>query len=369
VYFDERPKERREDLYNRDRELELLKRYILDGAPLVLLLGLRRSGKTSLLKVALSELREPAIFVDCRSLEERPAVSMLELYSMLEEPMSKLLGRWSKLRSFLEAVEGVMVHGIEVKFSWSKRKRTSLLELLKAINSWAAEEGRRVILVFDEGQELAKLRGVRLLPILAYVYDHLRSLTMIFTGSKMGLLYRFLRVEDPSSPLYGRVRREITLGNFTREQSLDFLRKGFEQVGVSPREEVLEYAVDRLDGVVGWLTYFGVVAVDRGMNREVVDYVMEEGSRLAWSELENFLKMRAVARRRYLIMLKRMAEEPASWSEVKRHLEALEGPISDSDFTLLLKNLLDAGFIERVNGKYGVADPLLRYAVLRRGAR
>jgi AAA+ ATPase superfamily predicted ATPase len=56
--FDVRPKERRSDLYDFERELEELKRG-LERTPITLLIRVRRTGKTSLLKVALSKLGYP----------------------------------------------------------------------------------------------------------------------------------------------------------------------------------------------------------------------------------------------------------------------------------------------------------------------
>ncbi|WP_366940168.1 hypothetical protein [Thermococcus sp.] len=59
LYFDERPKSRREDLYDRERELEEMLASIESRKPLIVLKGIRRLGKTSLLQVALSEAKVP----------------------------------------------------------------------------------------------------------------------------------------------------------------------------------------------------------------------------------------------------------------------------------------------------------------------
>ena len=66
LYFDERPKSRREDLYDRERELEEMLTSIEHQKPLVVLKGIRRLGKTSLLRVALNEAKKPHVIVDLR---------------------------------------------------------------------------------------------------------------------------------------------------------------------------------------------------------------------------------------------------------------------------------------------------------------
>ncbi len=58
------------------------------------------------------------------------------------------------------------------------------------------------------------------------------------------------------SPLYGRIMDELTLEPFSREKSMEFLRLGFRQYGVDVDENEVREVVDRLDGIVGWLTYY-----------------------------------------------------------------------------------------------------------------
>ncbi|MCS4540960.1 MAG: ATP-binding protein [Euryarchaeota archaeon] len=117
------------------------------------------------------------------------------------------------------------------------------------------------MIAFDEAQEIRKVRGIALQPILAHAYDYLRNITMILTGSQVGLLYQFLQLDNPKAPLYGRPYLEIKLGHFSDEQAKEFLIKGFLQSKIKLSEEVLDYAIKKLNGVPGWLTYFGVEAL------------------------------------------------------------------------------------------------------------
>jgi len=48
----------------------------------------------------------------------------------------------------------------------------------------------------------------------------------------------------------------------TRDESIDFLEKGFAQIGVKPEKSMLEEIVYTLDGVIGWLTYVGAEVTD-----------------------------------------------------------------------------------------------------------
>jgi len=111
--------------------------------------------------------------------------------------------------------------------------------------------------------------------LIAHLYDY-SNLRIVMTGSEVGLLHDYLGVDDPKAPLYGRYFHEVTLARFTREQSRDFLIKGFEQVGLAPPEELIEDAVEKLDGIVGWLVLFGRRALEKGPSSEVVEEVGQE---------------------------------------------------------------------------------------------
>lgn len=145
--------------------------------------------------------------------------------------------------------------------------------------------------------------------------------------------------------------------------------KGFEQIGVKPSAGVVDHAVETLDGIIGWLTEFGARAIKRGPSRKVVDEVLGEGGKLAMQELEHFFNIRAVARRRYAAMLNKLAEGASSWSELKGFVEHEEKkPIYNKNFTELLNNLVNAGFVEQRERLYAISDPVLLHA-LKRGKR
>ncbi|WP_367270932.1 hypothetical protein [Thermococcus sp.] len=67
MLFDPRPKERRDEIFDREGEIEAL----LNGMknyPITLLIGIRRVGKSSLLRVALNECDEIGLYIDARKL-------------------------------------------------------------------------------------------------------------------------------------------------------------------------------------------------------------------------------------------------------------------------------------------------------------
>ena len=59
-------------------------------------------------------------------------------------------------------------------------------------------------------------------------------MTFELAGSEAGLLYGFLGIDGPSSPLHGRYCFRLTLERLGKDPSAEFLRQGLKEVGPFP---------------------------------------------------------------------------------------------------------------------------------------
>ena len=344
MYFDPEPKRRREDFFDMEREVGELERG-LRASKLILVSGLRRYGKTSLILTTLNEEGVDYVFLDCRLLPSG-MLSVSDVFSLLERG---LRGKpW--LRRLAESIEGVEVGALGVRFR--RRDYNTLVRVLEGL------EGR--VLVLDEAQELRRFR-YRLDSLIAYLYDHV-DVKVIVSGSQVGVMYRFLRLHDPEAPLYGRPFHEVRVGPLDRDRAREFLELGFQQEGVKPPEDLIEEALNLFDGVIGWLTYFGYSYARLGLRS--LDEILDAAARLAYSELSHALQVTGVGRPRYAAILRAVAERgTAAWSEVRRYVEARLGRIPRNTLSYMLKNLVDMGFLEKGPRGYRVADPVLAHAI------
>ncbi|WP_297523382.1 ATP-binding protein, partial [Thermococcus sp.] len=232
MLFDLQPKTRREDLYDRENGLREFQSAVNLGENLILLLGIRRLGKSSLLNVALAESGMPYAKIDVRSLYFTHGSIPQEILArkILDSLLSTVSARKSlrlRLEKALSSIRGLRVSGLSVEFE----RKPDLAEILEKVSSWAENENLRAIIAFDEAQYL-RLSGIRYDGLIAYAVDNLPGITFVLTGSEVGVLHDFLGREDPKKPLFGRYAREIVLQRFRREESVDFLRRGFEEVGI-----------------------------------------------------------------------------------------------------------------------------------------
>jgi len=356
LLFDLQPKTKREDLYDRENELSEFKEALKLGERLVLLLGIRRLGKSSLLNVALSESEHPHAKIDVRSMYFTHGSVPQEI--LTKRILSSLIGSLpssGKLRlgivEALSSIRGVRLSGVHVEFE----KKPDLAEILEKIDSWAGNEGRRVIIGFDEAQYL-RLSGIQYDGLIAYVVDNLPNLTLVLTGSEVGVLHEFLGLENPRKPLFGRYAREIVLERFTRSESIEFLEKGFEELGVTVSSEELERVVDRLDGIVGWLSTYGYL---RGVRKLPEKNALEELFRRAEALVMDELSSLLSHSRRYWFILKAVSLGNTRWRGIKEYVEFTTGRINDAKFSHLLKNLVKYGYLEKTAEGYSIPDPVV----------
>lgn len=368
MYFSDRPKLERQNFFDRDEELDKLVHSLKQGAALTVVKGLRRLGKSSLMLVGLAQSGLPHVLIDCRRLEETAYPSRRALVELLEESVNDFVkehrGFWPALKEHLKRVKGVGVGELSVTFSWGGEKPISVVGLFDALDKFATGRGIKVVVAIDEAQQLKKVANFNIAKLLAHIYDYKRGIQLLLTGSQVGLLDDLLGVEDPSSPLYGRARSEISLGRFSEEQSRGFLEKGFKQTNLKFDRPVVEYAIEKLDGVVGWLSNFGWQChLEKKTSKGLVDRLLKEAAKLTLKEFENFLLRRSSAAR-YRIVMKRVAREPLRWARIKAHLEGEVGTkVYDANLANLLNELVKAGFLEREDDFYKIADPVLMHAL------
>ena len=331
---------------------------------MIVVKGVRRIGKSSLVRVGLRlhGVRLYAVF-DARTVPLLTSDTVYEVIARgLEELLRRSGGLSRHLRELLARVEGLSVAGFEVRDT--RRSPDLELRVVEALDEAAEAAGEHMVLVFDEAQDMAVVPGFARL--LAHIYDYHQRVKLVLAGSEVGLLDRLLGRGNPRAPLYGRPYLEIEMPRLGREESLGFLEQGFTELGLQWPRAYMEEAVNRLDGIAGWLTAYGYYAYATGSHREALERVLEEGASLVQAELERFLANRSQARTRYLALLECLAAGPLTWSELKTCLETrIARGLNKAQFTRYVRELRDYSFVEKSGREYRLADPLIRYALRR----
>ncbi len=144
------------------------------------------------------------------------------------------------------------------------------------------------------------------------------------------------------------------------DKSIEFLESGFRQAGFKISKEEIKQAVEELDGLIGWLTLYGYEkAIIK--NHDALNKTKEIASQIAASELNHFLK-KTRNKKLYTSILHNAVG--ISWSELRfQASKELKKDLNPNLFSYALEKLVKYSFIEKNNGSYQLADPIMTKAL------
>jgi len=350
MYFDPTVKEKLEDFYNYTEERKHLEALLASGPPMIVIKGLRRTGKTSLMRVCYSSLKTPKAWIDGRQI-----FSGFKADQLLYEAFTNLLKELKmeeKIFARISSLSFTSPYG-EVGVSIGRPLPGSIAE---EVNKELENRKLKAVLFIDEAQIMKKEHLDR---FLAYMYDNITNVKIVISGSQTGVLEKFIGKHNAKAPLFGRVLTEITMVPLSPEKSADFLMKGFEAAGKKIKHEDIEDAVKEFDGLMGWLTYYGYYRLS-DTHESAKAKVFEWASEIVKSEIASFLSERRGKKERYLILLKILSEEPKSWEELSTAMSIKTGKrVSDSRMQGYITTMEDYSFISKQGGRYVIPDPVV----------
>lgn len=361
MLFDTQPKTSIDELFGRKAEYLSFIDAIEKGRKFFIITGPRRIGKTSFLYASLNEL-EREYGIPYAVIDARAATVLNSRYpqKVIAERLYKAIMRKGFIGGVISRIRGIKFGGLGVDFL---EEKFDIIDVLSAIN----EANDMAVIAFDEAQYL-RFSNEDLTKLFAWILDYLHNIVLVFTGSQVGVLDNFLRLEDGSSPLFGRYEVRIGLPRFNPSESLEFLKRGFEECGIEVNDRDLLPVINTLDGVPGWLVHYGARRIDGFTSEEAIEKVLEEAMVYVQTEFGELDKLSP----RYRVVIRAIAQLSegtgyARWERIKALTEQELGvEIDEKDMRRYLSKLMDYGFVETIGyGKYRIPDPVM-YRVFRR---
>lgn len=356
MYFDIKPKTERNNLFGGEYALNNLNDYLLDNSTrLIVIKGLRRTGKTSLLNAALNELKFDSVKIDVR---ESPYFERKEFFPFLIEQIKRKVDPsfWKKVLSKISGVE-ISYKDLSLDIFFAREENIHLF--FHNLNQQLKNKNKIIILAFDEIQ---LLKAIKFDYFIASAFDNYGQIKFLLTGSEIGMLDRFMGKRDYDSPLYGRAYMEVELNRLKEEETKRFLEEGFKQIGKKISFEEIKEIINNLDGIIGWATYYGWLRHKNVSHEKTLERVKEEGKVLVKRELDLFLNTRQ-AKSKYIKLLKYLARGENEWDLIKYAFLKEKIKVADSQLGLYLKELSDYGFIEKQMERYLISDPIMLKAI------
>lgn len=225
-----------------DRDTEKVEvRNILASENHLILISPRRFGKTSLVEAIINETKRPVIQLDLQLLTD--------VNDFAEQLLNRVLkiNKWESIKrafSSFRIVPTVQLNPVtnqmDVAFAPSMKETASpLLDVLDLINK-TGKKDNRVIVVFDEFQEVSNL-GKGLLKQMRSVMQHHENVNYILLGSAESMMKEIF--ESKKSPFY-HFGQLMNLKKIPYEDFFEYLKTRFDKVSTKSAllsEDILSF--------------------------------------------------------------------------------------------------------------------------------
>src|ERR671922_792559 len=336
----------------------------------VLLYAPRRYGKSSLvLKAAQEAMRRKVLvgYVDLMKTptKERFAAALAKtLYADIASPIGHALEKAADLFRDLRVVPTMEVDPTDgsLRFSFQAGRRRADIDetierLLEKLGELAAERKRRVVIVFDEFQEILALDN-RFPNLLRAVFQAQPEVSHVYLGSKRHILERIFN--DKNEPFW-RSAKQLEIGMIPPGTFAGFIRSRFEKSG----KRITDEALERLLAATGGhpygtqeLAYFAWELAPPG--GEVTSLELDEAlTRVLRSEHNHFAGLWDESPHPQRLLMLALAEEPTTGVYASAYHARHELPANPT-LQIALAGLIKKEIIGRDgDGSYWIIEPFL----------
>ncbi|NIN67478.1 MAG: AAA family ATPase [Anaerolineae bacterium] len=352
-----------------DRETELAELLReLEAGQSVLLQSPRRYGKTSLIIEVLDRLRKQGYVTALVDL-----FGCASTYDLAEKITSEVVvrnyGRSESLLSFLKEGLGrlkpeLIIHpdgsfGLGLSQATAGLEDLAILEeVLDAPQRVAEKKGTRVVVVFDEFQDITRLDGERIEKLIRSRIQHHQKVSYVFMGSKKHMLDEiFSRPENA----FFRSAKPYELKRISKEPFGEYILSRFEASGVQVASQTVKAILMFTEGH----PYFTQqlchelwnVGAPRGkVDEEDLDDAM---AGILNSQNELFTNVWEGLSRHQRLLTRALASEetdqPYSTKYIEKHRLSSASHVKKS-----LGVLVEKQIVHRENSTYKLTDPFFR---------
>lgn len=348
---------------DRENEIKDILEYIKAGQNLFIY-SYRRLGKTSLIKAVIELLKKNkeviSIYVDIEKVTS-PA-QFIEVYS---SAISSALIRWKerleKIANFFKRI--VPSFELDEKGSWkvsfdfSKTKQNiekSLEEVFELPQKIATNYKKRVVVIFDEFQEIEGLNGESFEKKIRSFIQHHNQACYIFMGSKTHIITDMFN--NPRRAFY-KSAAVYPINVIEAEKMIDFVYKRFRDTGKAISRELAGEIVSISKNIpynVQLLSFNVWMLAEKAVEREIVDKAMEFILR---TQNELFFNMydSATLHQRSALFALSQTKEIFSQDSILRYNLGTSSSVQSS-----VKSLVKNGIVHKDNGEYYIADPFFK---------
>jgi uncharacterized protein len=360
---------------NRESELEALKADVRNGQN-VAIIAPRRYGKSSLVRRASQELLREGVLVAEVDLMKTPTKEKLAsklARSIHDDLASVVFKAKERLRVFanLRVTPIVTIDPLDgsTSFSFTASRGdedidATLERLLELPAQLAAEQDKRVVLYFDEFQEITSI-DPNLPSLLRAVFQEQPEVSHVYCGSKRHMMRRLFN--DENEPFY-KSAKIVEIGPIEPDLFATFIERRFAGTDRGLRDGVVHQLLEVTRGhpyATQELAYALWEEVPEGFSASSDDLRAALEAVLR-AENAHFTLLWEKASRGQRLVLQALAAEPGQLQS--RAYIAKHGLPSAATVQKAAGRLVDDELIARAGGRYEIVEPFLKEWIVAYGS-
>ena len=355
-----------DSFYDRKEETERIVA-TLKGGNNIVLFAPRRYGKTSLVFKAMEQLEAQG--VACAYMDLMPVYSLesfAELYLQALYKKLTVFERFIRLVSSLKNIRPKLTFDnsgkpqFGVEFSEPKVSVATISDLLE-LPEKMAQDGKRIVVVMDEFQEIRKLEKSGLEALLRSKIQLQHSANYLFLGSKTHIMQDMFMAKN--RPFYNSALT-IQISPLPESDTIGFLTDRFARSGIRISEDNCRHLIRMADNIPYYIQLLAaevwqyMVPDMHEVRQEVIDECFERVVELKRDYYFERYDRLAALQKRLLQALSVSGENIYSADYIARH--RLAGASSVQKAVAVLQ---DEGLIEKNDSSFFFADPFFRHYI------
>jgi len=344
----------------------------LSGGNNMVLYAPRRFGKTSLIFKAMEQL-EKAGFI-CVYFDFMPVFSpesFVRLYAKALSARQSNLNKFAQMfTAIIKNIRPILTFGqdgtpeFSVDFANIAVDETVISQLLD-MPEMLAGKNKRVIVFFDEFQEVEKLKNINFEALLRSKVQQQEKTNYLFFGSKTHLLNEMFN--DKKKAFYNSAS-QMSIGSLPQQDTIEFLRTKFSQSNISLDEDTAKYMISVTADIPHYIQLLASEIWQNTINtqpvitKNIVDKSAQKVLALKSDYYMELFDRRSQNQKQLLNALTLEGKNIFSTAYINKYQLSAISTLQRS-----VKELINDGVVEKKDNEYFIADPFFKLFVAQNG--
>ena len=340
----------------------------LSGGNNMVMYAPRRFGKTSLVFRAIEQLEQMGFA--CVYFDFMPVFSpesFVRLYTKALSVKQSNLNKFARIfTSVIKNIRPLITFGqdgtpeFSIDFANTKIDETVISQLLD-MPEQLARKNKRVIVFFDEFQEVEKLKNIHFESLMRNKIQHHQNANYLFFGSKTHLLKEMFN--DKNKAFYHSTS-QMTIGPLPQQETIDYLQAKFALSNIAIDSDTATCLIAVAADIPQYIQFLASEIWQNTVNRQSVitkETVDENAKKVLAYKIDYHMELfenQSKSKKQLLKALSIEGEKIFSSEYIQKHRLPAAATLQRA-----AKELINKGIIDRVGNTYFITDPFFKMFV------